>query len=175
MCHSIDPTTQPLHGSQSALFGTLNGRSRTPAILGESEGWAGEVFGSVLLPSPSAVGYPAGRLCHGASADDGHARRLHHLYPQGRFEIPRFRPNIVVAPASGEKGLRRECLGRLHARHRRFCSLEHHRSVWPLCHDDLGPRGPATRSGHLAHRGATQQGQCRHLCDSRARRLDPSR
>jgi uncharacterized protein YcbX len=29
--------------------------------------------------------------------------RLHQLYPQGRFEIPRFRPNIVVAPASGER------------------------------------------------------------------------
>ena len=29
--------------------------------------------------------------------------RLHQLYPQGRFEIPRFRPNIVVATASGEK------------------------------------------------------------------------
>jgi len=29
--------------------------------------------------------------------------RLHQLYPQGRFEIPRFRPNIVVAPASGEQ------------------------------------------------------------------------
>jgi uncharacterized protein YcbX len=30
--------------------------------------------------------------------------RLHQLYPQGRFEIPRFRPNIVVAPALGEQG-----------------------------------------------------------------------
>jgi uncharacterized protein len=29
--------------------------------------------------------------------------RLHRLYPQGRFEVPRFRPNIVVAPASDEK------------------------------------------------------------------------
>src|SRR2546427_4120264 len=29
--------------------------------------------------------------------------RLQQLYPQGRFEIPRFRPNIVVAPASAEK------------------------------------------------------------------------
>jgi uncharacterized protein YcbX len=28
--------------------------------------------------------------------------RLHQLYPPGRFEVPRFRPNIVVAPASGE-------------------------------------------------------------------------
>ena len=27
--------------------------------------------------------------------------RLHQLYPQGRFEIPRFRPNVVVTPASG--------------------------------------------------------------------------
>jgi uncharacterized protein YcbX len=29
--------------------------------------------------------------------------RLHQLYPQGRFEIPRFRPNIVVAPTSDEQ------------------------------------------------------------------------
>jgi uncharacterized protein YcbX len=29
--------------------------------------------------------------------------RLHQLYPQGRFEVARFRPNIVVAPASSEK------------------------------------------------------------------------
>jgi uncharacterized protein len=30
--------------------------------------------------------------------------RLHQLYPQGRFEIPRFRPNIVVTPALDEEG-----------------------------------------------------------------------
>jgi uncharacterized protein YcbX len=29
--------------------------------------------------------------------------RLRQLYPQGRFEIPRFRPNVVVTPASDEK------------------------------------------------------------------------
>jgi len=29
--------------------------------------------------------------------------RLRELYPQGRFEARRFRPNIVVAPASAEK------------------------------------------------------------------------
>ena len=29
--------------------------------------------------------------------------RLHQLYPQRRFEVPRFRPNIVVAPTSSER------------------------------------------------------------------------
>jgi len=30
--------------------------------------------------------------------------RLRHVYPQGRFEVQRFRPNIVVEPVGGEQG-----------------------------------------------------------------------
>ena len=30
--------------------------------------------------------------------------RLYQLYPQGRFEVPRFRPNIVVSSTLGEQG-----------------------------------------------------------------------
>lgn len=30
--------------------------------------------------------------------------RLHETYPQGRFEVPRFRPNIVVEAPAGEHG-----------------------------------------------------------------------
>lgn len=39
--------------------------------------------------------------------------RLRELYPQGRFEVRRFRPNIVVELASGEKGfLENDWIGR---------------------------------------------------------------
>ena len=31
-------------------------------------------------------------------------QRLHELYPEGRFAVPRFRPNVVVSPAAGTSG-----------------------------------------------------------------------
>lgn len=39
--------------------------------------------------------------------------RLRELYPAGRFEVRRFRPNVVVAPSNGEAGfLENDWLGR---------------------------------------------------------------
>jgi uncharacterized protein YcbX len=37
--------------------------------------------------------------------------RLRELYPQGRFEARRFRPNIVVQLASAEKSFAHKCGG----------------------------------------------------------------
>jgi uncharacterized protein YcbX len=31
-------------------------------------------------------------------------KRLREFYPQGRFEVERFRPNVVVEPPAGEQG-----------------------------------------------------------------------
>ena len=50
---------------------------------------------------------PAGTFFDGATmhlVTTATLERLGELYPQGRFEAPRFRPNIVVATAAGEKG-----------------------------------------------------------------------
>lgn len=39
--------------------------------------------------------------------------RLHELYPEGRFAVPRFRPNVVVRPTDGSSGFaENEWLGR---------------------------------------------------------------
>ena len=50
---------------------------------------------------------PAGTFFDGATmhlVTTATLERLRELYPQGRFEAPRFRPNVVVATAAGEKG-----------------------------------------------------------------------
>jgi len=50
------------------------------------------------MPSGSFFDCAAIHLLTTATID-----RLRELYPQGRFEVRRFRPNLVVAPDSGAK------------------------------------------------------------------------
>jgi len=55
--------------------------------------------------------------------------RLRELYPKGRFEIRRFRPNIVVEPLSGETDfVENSWVGKNIAKvMRRFCSRSFNR------------------------------------------------
>jgi hypothetical protein len=101
--------------------------------------------------------------------------RLHQLYPQGRFEVARFRPNIVVAPASGEK----DFVENAWVDHALAIGESVRLNVTGPCvrcvmttlaQGDL-PRDP----GILRTAGPTQQGQRRGLRDRRARWHSPSR
>ena len=61
--------------------------------------------------------------------------RLRELYPQGRFEVRRFRPNIVVQQASGEKGFVENAWSATRSPSGRGAP-EHHRPLRALCDDD---------------------------------------
>jgi uncharacterized protein YcbX len=85
---------------------TLNAAGRGHAATVNAEEYWPDIEGLDFRDTVTDFGLPEGtffdcaivHLLTTATLD-----RLHQLYPQGRFQIPRFRPNIVVAPASGEK------------------------------------------------------------------------
>jgi uncharacterized protein YcbX len=56
-----------------------------------------DIVTSFTLPEGTFFDCAAVHLLTTATLD-----RLHQLYPQGRFEVPRFRPNIVIAPDAAE-------------------------------------------------------------------------
>ena len=61
--------------------------------------------------------------------------RLHELYPQGRFEVRRFRPNIVVRLGSSEKSFAENAWVGHTLVDRDGSAPEHHRPVRALCDD----------------------------------------
>jgi len=89
--------------------------SRTVKLNAAGRGQAGPVNAEEYWPDMEGLDFrdtvtdftlPAGTFFDCATVHlltTATLERLHQLYPQGRFEIPRFRPNIVVAPASGEE------------------------------------------------------------------------
>ena len=84
--------------------------------------------------------------------------RLRELYPQGRFEVRRFRPNVVVEPSPAVKGVRRECLGPSNPRYRRGSSPEGHRPVHKVRDDDTRSGGFTSRFGNPPRGGTLQPG-----------------
>ena len=91
--------------------------------------------------------------------------RLRELYPAGRFEARRFRPNIVISTA--EPGfVENDWLGRTVTvgEHR---SPADHATLSALRHDHARARRSSEGSGHSANGGAEQRGQRRRLrrCD----------
>src|SRR5262245_34864342 len=81
--------------------------------------------------------------------------RLSELYPDGRFEVRRFRPNIVVEPTGDGRGFVENSWLKAGAWHRN----RHAAGDYPdesLRHDDAAPSGPASRPGYPAHGGRPQ-------------------
>ena len=83
--------------------------------------------------------------------------RLRELYPQGRFEVRRFRPNVIAQTVENVK------------------EFVEDRTLPPLRDDDPSASGSAQGSGHSARGSPEQSRQRRRLCFNRARRHNPPR
>jgi uncharacterized protein len=94
------------------ILSTALGREVTFAASQESEGGQGEEYwpdmeGLDYRDTVTAFDLPQGTFFDSAVVHvltTATIDRLRELYPQGRFEVRRFRPNIVVKPASDEQG-----------------------------------------------------------------------
>src|SRR6266567_4897528 len=86
---------------------TFNGTGRSPAGPANAEEYWPDIEGLNHRDTVTDFGLPEGTFFDCATVHlltTATLDRLRELYPKGRFEIPRFRPNIVVAPALGEQG-----------------------------------------------------------------------
>ncbi len=99
--------------------------------------------------------------------------RLRKLYPEGRFEARRFRPNIVVS-TPGQGFVENDWVGHTVAIGDEV-RLQITRHLRPLRDDDPGAGRPAEGSGDPAHRRAEEQRQRGRLRRRDRRRHDPAR
>ena len=83
-------TTAPQTASLEEYWPDIDGLAHRETITDEAM--------SLGAPAGTFFDYAAVHVLTTATLD-----HLRGLYPQGRFEVRRFRPNIVVEPASGEK------------------------------------------------------------------------
>ena len=85
-----------LHATERGHVGSANAEEYWPDIEGLDYR---DTVTDFALPEGTFFDCAALHLLTTATLD-----RLRELYPKGRFEVRRFRPNIVVEPASGGKG-----------------------------------------------------------------------
>lgn len=71
---------------------------RTPLDASTSEAVIRQEAMALAAPARTFFDYAALHLLTTATLD-----KLHELYPPGRFEARRFRPNLIVAPVKGER------------------------------------------------------------------------
>ena len=101
--------------------------------------------------------------------------RLRELYPEGRFEARRFRPNIVIESASEEKDfIENLWIGKKIAIGEEIV-LRGHWTLHEVCDDNSGTGGPSQGFRDIAHNRKLQPGECRSLCISTSRRNNSSR
>jgi uncharacterized protein YcbX len=85
---------------------TLNATERGPARPTNAEEYWPDIEGLDYRDTVTEFALPEGTFFDSATVHvltTTTLDRLRELYPKGRFEVRRFRPNIVVEPASGEK------------------------------------------------------------------------
>ena len=101
---------------------------------------------------------------------------LNHLrqgYPDGCFDVQRFRPNIVVDVVRDES-LSRKLLDRADPGHWKRRSSEYHWSLRSLCDDHLTPGKSSQGSWNITHGAPRQSWKCWCLCGSGAEWHDSS-
>ena len=141
-----------------------------PKLL--SEALAREVTMSAALPAATAEEYvtsddevasfdlPAGTFFDAAVVHlltTATLDRLRSLYPMGRFEPRRFRPNIIVATGSDTSGfIENDWVGHEIAIGEQ-CPPSRDDGDWPLCHDHASAGRPAEGFRDPAHRRPAQQ------------------
>ena len=94
--------------------------------------------------------------------------------PEGRFKVRRFRPNIVMESASGEK----DFIENLWMSKKITIGEDIVLRVTTLhevCDDDSAPGGPSKGYRYLAHDRKVQPGECRCLCISASGQKNSSR
>ncbi len=100
--------------------------------------------------------------------------RLRELYPEGRFEVRRFRPNIVIESASEQKDFIENFWIGKKITVGEDIVLRVTGALHEVCNDDSPAGRSSQRFRYLAHGRKVQPGERRSLCLGASERNNPS-